>query len=95
MGWRVAIICHTHCEKIHTKILCLCNTIFAVCVVSTRIYSGFFQYIYSVFFQEYIYSGVYLFKDVFIQWFIYSRIFIFRDTFIQGYIYSGVYLFRV
>ena len=91
MGWCVAIIRHTHCEKIHTKIP-------AVCVVSTRIYSGvYFSGIYlfrGVFFQEYIYSEVYFFRNIFIQGFIYSRMFLFSGLFIQGYLYSGIHLFR-
>ena len=78
MGWRVAIIRHTHCEKIsHKNPLCLCNKFFAGCVGSTHNY-----------------SGVYFFRNIFIQGCFYSEVYLFKDICIQGCIYSGVYLFR-
>ena len=70
-------------KKFTQKILCLCNKILAVCVVSTRIYSGVY-FFRSIFFQEFIYSRMFLFRDLFIQGFIYSGVYLFRGIVIQG-----------
>ena len=80
-------------KKFTQKILCLCNKILAVCVVSTLIYSGVY-FFRNIFIQRCIFSGIYLFRSLFFQEYIYSGVYLFKDIYIQGYIYSGIYLFR-